>query len=109
MQYFTPFPCLTLTLNQNTQMPPKKKPLPLHVSRALIEAEQRNVLRRTQSCIAQLHATENMRDHENVEARVVAVHSHCYLNIFCFCALLVTMNLLYLQWLYYEVRNYKQL
>ena len=90
-------------------MPPKKKPLPLHVSRALIEAEQCNLLRRTQSRIAQLHATENMRDHEDVEARVVTVHSHCYLNIFCFCALLVTMNLLYLQWLYYEVRNYKQL
>jgi hypothetical protein len=84
-------------------MPPKKKPLPLHVSRTLIEAEQRNVLRRTQSRIAQLHATENMRDPEYAN-----VHSHCYLNIFCFCALLVTMNLLYLQWLYYEVRNYKQ-
>ena len=90
-------------------MPSKKKPLPLRVSRALIEAEQRNVLRRTQTRIAQLHATENRRDPEDFEARVVTVHSHCYLNIFCFCALLVTMNLLFLQWLYYEVRNYKQL
>ncbi len=93
----------------NTQMPPKKKSLPLHVSQARIEAERSNVIRRTQSRIAQLHATENMRDHEDEEDRVVAVHSHCFINTFCFCVLLVTINLLYLQWLSYEVRNCKQL
>jgi hypothetical protein len=90
-------------------MPPNKKPLPLHVSRALIEAERSNVVKRTQRRIALLRATENTRNHDDDDDPVVAVDSHCCLNIICFCVLLVIMNLLFLQWLYYEARNSKQL
>ena len=84
----------------------KKKTLPLHVSRALIERERANVIIRIQRRFALLRATESHDDEDQVPKRIV--HSHC-LNTFCFCVALVTMNLLFLQWLYYEVRNSKQL
>ena len=38
-------------------MPPKKKPLPLHVSLFRIEEERKNVVRRTRTRIAHLQAT----------------------------------------------------
>ena len=38
-------------------MPPKKKPLPLHVSLFRIEEERKNVVRRTRTRIAHLKAT----------------------------------------------------
>ena len=41
------------------QMPPKKKPLPLHVSMHRIQEERRNVEKRTKLRIAELHASEN--------------------------------------------------
>jgi hypothetical protein len=96
-------------------MPSKTKPLPLHVSRALIEAERANVLLRTQRRIAMLRATEdqpnNQDDEDAVTIRTVHSnpHSHSCLNMFCFCVSLVTANLLFLQWLYYNVHNSKQL
>ena len=74
-------------------MPPKKKPLPLHVSRAIIERERADVVIRTQRRIAQLRAAEYTDD------------SHCCRCTFCFCLAL----LLFLQWLYLvAVRNSKQ-
>ncbi len=92
-------------------MPSQKKPLPLHVSRALIEAERANVLLRTQRRIAILRASEDQRKNQDDEDPVTIriVHYHTYLNMFCFCVTLVTANLLFLQWLYYKVHNSKQL
>ena len=87
-------------------MPSKKKPLPLHVSRALILREQADVIRRTQRRIALLRATENANNNDDDEdpvAIVVHVHSHSWLSTICFCVWLVILNLLFLQWLYYEV------
>ena len=43
------------------QMPPKKKPLPLHVSMHRIQEERRNVEKRTKLRIAELHASEEWR------------------------------------------------
>jgi hypothetical protein len=90
-------------------MPSKYKTLPLHLSRALIEREGANVIIRTQRRIAQLRATELPNDEDPVPTRIVHSHSHSCINTFCFCVALVTMNLLFLQWLYYEVRNSNQL
>ncbi len=92
-------------------MPSKQKPLPLHVSRALIDAERANVLLRTQRRIAMLRASEDQRNNQDDEDQVTlrTVHSHACLNMFCFCVSLVTANLLFLQWLYYKVHTSKQL
>ena len=96
-------------------MPAKRKPLPLHVSRALIQREQANVVVRTQRRIALLRANENLKDNDaddNDKPPVtVPVHSHNHfcLTFFCFCVLLVVMNLLFLQWVYYQVRKAKDL
>ena len=94
-------------------MPSKKKPPPLHVSRALIAREQANVVLRTQRRIALLQANENSKDNnadDNDKHVTVPVNSHYHycLSIFCFCVLLVIMNLPFLQWLYYQVRNASQ-
>ncbi len=91
-------------------MPAKKKTLPLHVSRALIAREQANVVLRTQRRIALLRATENSKDNDDNDNPVtvtVPVHTqnHYCLSIFCFCVLLVILNLLFLQWLFYQVRH----
>ena len=81
-------------------MAPKKRPQPLHKSLRLIEEERANVVKRTQVRIAQLIAEE--------EANVVPDYDwHCFLNTFCFCIVLVLMNLLFLQWLYYKVHDFK--
>jgi hypothetical protein len=75
-------------------MPAKKKPLPLHVSRALIEREQANVVLRTQRRIALLRANENTKDNDADDKLVsVPVHSHNHnhycLSIFLFFVCLV--------------------
>jgi hypothetical protein len=97
-------------------MPAKKKPLPLHVSRALIAREQANVVVRTQRRIAILRANEilkdnNADDNDKPVSVSVPVHSHNHfcLTFFCFCVLLLLMNLLFLQWVYYQVRKAKDL
>ncbi len=62
-------------------MPAKKKPLPLHVSRALIAREQANVVLRTQRRIALLRANENARHNGPDDQPVtVTVHTH---NHYC--------------------------
>ena len=95
-------------------MPAKKKLLPLHVSRALIQREQANVILRTQRRIALLRANGNLKDNDaddNDKPVTVPVHSHNHfcVTFFCFCVLLVIMNLLFLQWFYYQVRKAKDL
>jgi hypothetical protein len=95
-------------------MPAKKKPIPLHVSRALIQREQANVVLRTQRRIALLRANENLKDNDadDIDKPVtVPVHSHNHfcLRFFCFYVLLVIMNSLFLQWVYYQVRKAKYL
>jgi hypothetical protein len=67
-------------------MPPKKKPLPLHVSLARIELERINVAKRTEMHIAQLHKVED-----------VEIEWHRCLHAFFFCVLLLLLNLLFLQ------------
>ena len=76
-------PCtnrLTLNVFLPLGMPAKKKPLPLHVSRALILREQANVVLRTQRRIALLRANE---DSQPVPVPV-QTHNHYCLTIFCF-------------------------
>jgi hypothetical protein len=62
----------------------------------------------TQVRIAQLIAEEEANVVPDEEANVVPDDDwHCCLNTFCFCMLLVLMNLLFLQWLYYKVHDFK--
>jgi hypothetical protein len=89
-------------------MAPKKRPQPLHKSLRLIEEERANVVKRTQLRIAQLIAEENANVVPDEEVNVVPETDwHCCLNIFCFCLLLLIINLLFLQWLYYKVHDLK--
>jgi hypothetical protein len=84
------------------QSPRKKRPLPLHVSQARIQAERENVARRTRVRIASVNA---VAQHGNRMAPAQATENwnyHCCLNTFCFCVLLLLLNLLFLQWLYYN-------
>ncbi len=86
-------------------MPPKKKPLLLHVSLARIELERVNVAKRTETRIAQLLATsQSCKEEDDVdEIKVKDVEWHRCLNAFCFCVLLLTLNLLFVQWVYLQV------
>jgi hypothetical protein len=91
-------------------MAPKKRPQPLHTSLRLIQEEKANVVKRTQVRIAQLIAAEEAHVIQDEESNVVPVPDldwHCYMNTFCFCLLLVLMNLLFLQWLYYRVHDFQ--
>ena len=89
-------------------MAPKKRPQPLHKSLRLIEEERANVVKRTQIRIAQLIAEENANVVPDEEANVVPENDwHCCLNTLCFCMLLLIINLLFLQWLYYKVHDLK--
>jgi hypothetical protein len=89
-------------------MAPKKRPQPLQKSLRLIEEERANVVKRTQVRIAQLIAEEEANVVPEEEANVVPDYDwHCFLNTFCFCIVLVLINLdlLFLQWLYYKVHD----
>jgi hypothetical protein len=85
----------------------KKKSPPLHVSQARIEMERVAIARRTRTRIGQLlaHAAENNEEDEVAVTKIY--RNNCCLIILCFCVLLVVMNLLFLQWLYYKVHNVK--
>ncbi len=103
--------CFVLTVSHCTLFFPQdacqKETEPLHVSRALIQHEQANVVLRTQRRIALLRPIENSQDNDTDDKPVpVPENWHCCLNTFCFCMLLVLLNLLFLQWQYY---NYKSL
>ncbi len=84
----------------------KKKHVPLHVSQARIHAERANVVLRTQKRIAILHVAAQ-------QDRIAILHEtknwHCCINTICFCVMLVLLNFLFLQWLYYKPVHLKQL
>jgi hypothetical protein len=84
-------------------MPPKKKPQPLHVSLYLIEQGRNNLRLRTAARIATLLAYSNSPD----EARVpVPIQQSCLsinVIVLSFCCLLLTLNLVFLQWAYIQV------
>ncbi len=88
-------------------MAPKKKPPPLARSLQQIEEERVDVARRTRERIALLYPqTETSLDkamQTEVPMREVLVEVqdwHGCLNLFCFGLLLLSINLLYFQWLY---------
>ena len=83
-------------------MPPHRKPQPLHKSLTLIEEERRNVAKRTQQRIAQLYADETKRNDFNKIEEVQHAQWLCCVNNICFCVLLVIVNLLFFQWVYYK-------
>jgi hypothetical protein len=90
-------------------MPPKKKPLPLHVSLARIQLERVNVAKRTEMRIAQLHKVEEkIAQSHKAEDGELQLQSHRCLNAFCFCVLLLVLNLLFLQWVYLKNRGHAQ-
>ena len=89
----------------------KKKPQPLARSLELIQDERVNVARRTRERISMLFTdSEEEREYSvdkatQTEIPMREVHAeiknwHTCLNAFCFCLLLLCMNLLYFQWLY---------
>ena len=97
-------------------MPPprKKRPPPLHVTQHRIEAERVNlVLRTNNNKLASLALEANARKARIVPRAQATTttttttnwHWHCCLNTICFCLLLVLLNLLFMQWLYYESLN----
>ncbi len=83
-------------------MAPKKRPQPLARSLKLIEEERVNVARRTRERIALLFTeTENGIDLDIATTTEIPMREvHGCLNLFCFCLLLLCLNLLYFQWLY---------
>ncbi len=90
----------------------KPKPNPLARSLHLIDEERGNVARRTRERIAQLCIDSEDQEYSvgvdkatqtHIPLREVHVEIedwHTCLNAFCFCLLLLCMNLLYFQWLY---------
>ena len=96
-----------------SEMKRKRKPKaqPLVRSMHLIEDERKNVARRTRERISLL-CLDLEEEHEygvdkatQTEIAMREVHVeienwHTCLNAFCFCLLLLCMNLLYFQWLY---------
>jgi hypothetical protein len=89
----------------------KPKPLPLARSLYLIHEERVNVARRTRERKAQLSIdSETDQDYSVDKATqtdiplrevLVEIHDwHTCLNAFCFCLVMLCMNLLYFQWLY---------
>ena len=91
-------------------MPRKPKPKPLWITQAAIKAEQENVAKRTQLRIAQLFAaSEESIGQVNGAAqqdRILPMTDqknwHCCLHIVSFCVLMLLLNLLFCQWLYYQ-------
>jgi hypothetical protein len=89
----------------------KPKPLPLARSLQLIAEERVNVARRTRERIAiigkdlendQIYSVDKATQTEiPLREVLVEIHDwHTCLNAFCFCLVLLCMNLLYFQWLY---------
>ena len=89
----------------------KPKPVPLERSRYLIDVERGNVDRRTRERCALLSRESETEEDYSVDKAtqteiplrevLVELHDwHTCLNAFCFCLLLLCINLLYFQWLY---------
>ncbi len=83
-------------------MVPKKRPQTLARSLKLIEEERFNVARRTWERIALLFPeTDDDRDLDVATTTEIPMREvHGCLNLFCFCLLLLCVNLLYFQWVY---------
>ena len=98
----------------STEQPkPKRKPKPQPLTRSLdlIQEERKNVARRTRErCALLCFESETDQDYSVEKATqteiplhevLVEIHNwHTCLNAFCFCLILLCMNLLYFQWLY---------
>ncbi len=90
-------------------MAPKKRPPRLASSLRLIEDERVNVEKRTQRRIAMLFPQKD-KDVDQAtqteipmrEVLVEVIEWHGCLNLFCFGLLLLCINLLYFQWLYFN-------
>ena len=89
----------------------KKKPQQLARSLYLIHEESVNVARRTRERKAQLSFDSDTDQDYTIDKAtqtdiplrevLVEIHDwHTCLNAFCFCLILLCMNLLYFQWLY---------
>ncbi len=89
--------------------PRKKKPQPLHVSLHLIEMERLNVARRTQTRLDVLLGRAQIIYSEPEDVVPEEKNGNYCLITSCFFVLLVLMNLLFLQWLYYKVHKVNQL
>ena len=93
----------------------KKKAKPPHVSRSLIAAERINVVIRTNKKLASLATLQHQIVAERLNVQLALLpqqistntntNDHCCLNTFCFCLLLVLLNLLFMQRLYYKSLN----
>ena len=97
----------------NTKTTRKPKPPPLTRSLDLIQEERKNVARRTRERCALL-SIHSVKDQDcsvetatQTEIPYLVMHTqteihnwHTCLNAFCFCLILLCMNLLYFQWLY---------
>jgi hypothetical protein len=95
---------LSYTTCPKMTSPRKKRPPPLHVSVQRIVAERANVIQRTNNRIRSLNAAE--REDRTARAHGTETDNwHCCLNTICFCMLLVLLNLLFWQWLYYKSLN----
>ncbi len=88
-------------------MAPKKNPPSLDYSLRLIADERVNVQKRTLSRIAmllpQIDKTVDQPTQTEIPMREVLIEViewHACLNLFCFCLLLLCINLLFSQWLY---------
>ncbi len=98
-------------------MPRKPKPKPLWVTQEAINKERANVVKRTQLRVAQLLAeSEESVGQVNVAAQPARIpllaeqeNWRCCLNTFCICVLLLLMNLLFCQWLYYQALSLRKL
>ena len=87
------------------QMPSKKKARPLHVSLYHIEQERKNVKLRTAARIATLLASSIPPDEPRVPVPVPVQQSCLSINVLVLslCCLLLTLNLVFLQWAYIQV------
>ncbi len=92
-------------------MPRKPKPKPLWVTQAAINNKKANVAKRAQLLIAQLLAeSEESIGQVNVAAQQDRIplmaereNWHCCLHTLSFCVLMLLLNLLFCQWLYYQI------
>jgi hypothetical protein len=84
-------------------MPSKKKPPPLHVSLYHIEQERTNVQLRTAARIATLLASSNPADEARFPGPIQQTGLSFNVIVLSFCCLLLTLNLVFLQWAYIQV------
>ena len=106
--HFQDYIMLNLTLTFGTfhlpKMAPKKKSPPLHVSLHRIEMERIALAQRTRTRIALLlpHDQDNHEVAE-VAGEKISHHYYCLPN-FCFCVLLLLLNLLFMRLVLLQVQ-----